>query len=115
VPNWSIKMPSRQDAKPTRKEGLADRHLNHLAFAEFAKDALGLCRIVHLDAHAEALRLGCKLRWRVAAHRPTIADLQSGVDDTSDRFRLLRNARIGRRIGVAASSEFCRRGFFRRA
>jgi len=26
--------------------------------------------------HAEALRLGCKLPWRVAAHQQTIANLQ---------------------------------------
>jgi hypothetical protein len=42
-----------------RPEGLSERHLNNAAFAECAKDALSLRRVVSLDAHAEALGFGC--------------------------------------------------------
>src|SRR4029077_9191232 len=111
---WSAELVD-QHAEPVRPEGLSERHLNNAAFAECAKDALSLRRVVYLNAHAEALRFGCKLRWRVAAHQQTIANLQAGVHDTSGRFGILRDARIGGHLRSAPSSGFCPRGFFRSA
>ena len=109
---WSAELVD-QHAKPVRPEGLSERHLNNAAFAECAKDALSLRRVVYLNAHAEALRFGCKLRWRVAAHQQTIANLQAGVHDTSGRFRILRNARVGGRICVAHHhQDFAAEDFF---
>jgi hypothetical protein len=58
-----------QHAKPARPEGLCDRHPNNTAFAKLAEDALGFRRIVHHDAHTEALWFRDKLGRRVASHQ----------------------------------------------
>src|SRR5690242_6190864 len=102
-----------QHSKSLRPKGLSERHLNNAAFTECAKDTLSLRRVVYLNAHAEALRLGCELWWRVATHQQTIANLQAGVHDTSGRFRILRNADVGGRICVARHhQDFAAEDFF---
>jgi hypothetical protein len=96
---WSAELVD-QHAKPARPEGFCDRHLNNAAVAEAEKDAFGLGRIVHLNAHAETLGLGNKLGWRIASHQQTITDLQAGVHDSSGRFGVLWNSGLGRGICV---------------
>jgi hypothetical protein len=109
---WGTKLVD-QHTKPVRPEGLSERHPNNAAFAERAKNALGPGRVVYLNAHAEALRFGCKLWWRVATHQQTIANLQAGMHDTSGSFRILRNARIGGRICVSRHhQDFSAEDFF---